>query len=1322
MSRSQGDGNVRQSIHIQPNRRAHSPRPRNAIRSDIPSNSFIVSDSPQRRPSEQSIGKDSISTDENGSSSHSPAPGRMFPRSLTTGDTSQNQHANKSQPKRRNLASIGHPRAISFHPGTFDGSLRENSSSYAQLFSDVERQSNTTNNSDVALQGRSYRFQQSDVHHAPLISPYTATSNTIRDSTAFLAGMALRSDEDSDSTGARLEDAIEEGSDEEISPPMTIRDKSDAIDASLQSASPFSVSQQIKGPSNLSRALQAAHNDDSITPTAQSPSFKAESSDKDASQVHDEYKATEATPLISSHVRSKRGRSQRSSTEGYESSRTESHSRSKSPVPQSITDGVAEGHSGFSIFSNRSGGQTGAKNNSSTYGYGALAQASNAARQTTGAGGRDHHVSFADSNYYYDDEGENELGPPLSVAWAFVPHFLRPSSRAAPTLSASIRGASSTIQKLTWKDVITASAEPVRLLPAVFLGILLNVLDGVSYGLIIFPTSYPIFSDFGGDGVSMFFVTCVISQLIYTLGGSIFKGGNGSMMIEVVPFYHILVKIIIDTLGETEPAAVISTTMIAFALSSIFAGLVFLALGYFRLGVLIGFFPRHILVGCIGGVGVFLIETGLEVAGQLKSEEGFQWNLETLRYFVQSWEMVAHWVPPALLAILLRLITAKFHHPLIFPTYFLIIPILFYIVASGILHVSIEDLRKDDWIFDVGKAAEAPFWRFYTYFDFRKTSWEALWATMPTQLALTFFSILHVPLNVPALAVSVNEDNLDTDRELFAHGISNIAAGLAGSVPNYLCYVNSVLFYRVGGGSRLSGLMLAAGTFIIFLSGPGAIGYLPIMVVGSLIFVLGIDLTKEAVWDTIGRVNAWEYFTIWVIIFVMTYYDFVVGILAGVIVACLFFVIQTSRRRTVRAVLDGSIARSTVRRHATQRRFLDQAGQQTQIVKLQGFLYFANISGVEELIRKGLDIATWQEHPIRFLIVDFSLVYGVDFSAAEAFTRIQRLLQAKDVVFIFCGVTPESDVGIALRSVDLWTESAMRLEVFQNLNEALEWTENEYLRNMYMAGVSATKPLIQSARAALDVPSSSKRAPAFNMNETSENSPRRQHLFEAAHEVASKASNHHLIGGKMTVSPSNSASMEDSNDSANRKRSHSNAKSDKSAKPEQRRLSHSGIKPSHISGLTPSAQPFTLLMVTFQAWAKEQHDDDFFRTLSPYFREQRLLKGEVLWQRGDPSDGLYLIESGILKARYDFPQEDYEINEAMLAGTIAGELTFLSKASRNTTAYAEMDCCLWKLDSESLQRLRNDRHEVFDNLLQLLLCACSEEQEGLMSYLVSRLS
>jgi len=44
------------------------------------------------------------------------------------------------------------------------------------------------------------------------------------------------------------------------------------------------------------------------------------------------------------------------------------------------------------------------------------------------------------------------------------------------------------------------------LLPPVFLGLLLNVLDGVSYGMILFPT-ITIFDGFGPMGVSLFFIT-----------------------------------------------------------------------------------------------------------------------------------------------------------------------------------------------------------------------------------------------------------------------------------------------------------------------------------------------------------------------------------------------------------------------------------------------------------------------------------------------------------------------------------------------------------------------------------------------------------------------------------------------------------------------------------------------------------------------------------------------------------------------------------------------------------------------------------------------
>lgn len=44
--------------------------------------------------------------------------------------------------------------------------------------------------------------------------------------------------------------------------------------------------------------------------------------------------------------------------------------------------------------------------------------------------------------------------------------------------------------------------------------------------------------------------------------------------------------------------------------------------------------------------------------------------------------------------------------------------------------------------------------------------------------------LLHVPINVPALAVSTNKDDVDVNRELVAHGVSNAVSGCFGAVQS----------------------------------------------------------------------------------------------------------------------------------------------------------------------------------------------------------------------------------------------------------------------------------------------------------------------------------------------------------------------------------------------------------------------------------------------------------------------------------------------------------------------------------------------------------
>ena len=216
-------------------------------------------------------------------------------------------------------------------------------------------------------------------------------------------------------------------------------------------------------------------------------------------------------------------------------------------------------------------------------------------------------------------------------------------------------------------DLQQAASTALGAAAAVFLGLLLNVLDALSYGMILFPLGEEIFANTGPDGISMFYVSCIVSQLVYSLGGSRFKGGVGSEMIEVVPFFHKMAYTILGEVSAENPKSVMATVIASYALSSILTGIIFLLLGALRLGDLVSFFPRSILLGCIGGVGVFLFLTGIEVSAGLDSN--MDWNFETIQRLLYPTTLLL-WLLPLSLSVLLIFVRRYLTHPVVMPAFF----------------------------------------------------------------------------------------------------------------------------------------------------------------------------------------------------------------------------------------------------------------------------------------------------------------------------------------------------------------------------------------------------------------------------------------------------------------------------------------------------------------------------------------------------------------------------------------------------------------------------------------------------------------------------
>lgn len=135
-------------------------------------------------------------------------------------------------------------------------------------------------------------------------------------------------------------------------------------------------------------------------------------------------------------------------------------------------------------------------------------------------------------------------------------------------------------------------------------------------------------------------------------------------------------------------------------------------MGKCKLGSLIGFFPRHILIGCIGGVGWFLVATGLEVSARL--DGSLEYNLTTLQKLIQA-DTIFLWIIPLVLA--LTLLTAKhwIKHPLVDATYFLSIIAIFYFFVAAIPNLKLPDLRGKGWVFEAPDAG-VPFYHFYSLY------------------------------------------------------------------------------------------------------------------------------------------------------------------------------------------------------------------------------------------------------------------------------------------------------------------------------------------------------------------------------------------------------------------------------------------------------------------------------------------------------------------------------------------------------------------------------------------------------------------------------
>lgn len=253
-------------------------------------------------------------------------------------------------------------------------------------------------------------------------------------------------------------------------------------------------------------------------------------------------------------------------------------------------------------------------------------------------------------------------------------------------------------------------------------------------------------------GLRMFLLATFIGQLVYTYTSN-FANPVALQMIENVPFMHALAKTVIRRQGYGKEA--LSTLFFLFGFSSIIVGIVFYALGRLKQGNIVYFFPNHVLIGCIGGIGVFVVFTAIEVTTNTT------FDIRNPRTAIQNaiidrWHLL--WVVLALevsLRCLLNYtkdpITGHPKFQLLSPIFYMLITPIFYIGMQYVFGMSLEEGRDAGYFFPSANSISSTtddatssftdphMWDVFHVVDLSTISWMAVAESTGTMIALAAF-------------------------------------------------------------------------------------------------------------------------------------------------------------------------------------------------------------------------------------------------------------------------------------------------------------------------------------------------------------------------------------------------------------------------------------------------------------------------------------------------------------------------------------------------------------------------------------------------------
>ncbi len=507
-----------------------------------------------------------------------------------------------------------------------------------------------------------------------------------------------------------------------------------------------------------------------------------------------------------------------------------------------------------------------------------------------------------------------------------------------------------------------------------------DLLAGIIVGIVALPLAIA-FGIASGVTPEKGIITAIVAGLIISLlgGSKVQIGGPTGAFIIII--YGIIQQYGFEGL----------------TIATLMAGVFLIMFGVLHLGTIIKYIPYPIVVGFTSGIALTIFTTQIKDLFGLTMESvpsdfiekwvAYIGDFGTIDWWstavgigsvavIAIWPMIAKYnsvlkkLPGSLIAIIVMTVAA-----LLLKQY------------AGVM--SIETIGDRFSISNQLPEAEMP-----------ALSWDVIKGLVSPAITIAILGAIESLLSA-TVADGVIGDRHDSNTELIAQGVANLASPIFGGIPATGAIARTMTNINNGGRTPVAGIVHAAVLLLIFLFLMPLAQYIPMACLAGVLVIVSYNMSGWRSFASIMKNPKSDVIVLWVTFLLTVIFDLTIAIEVGLICACLLFMRRMAETTDVKVIsdeIDPEEEQSDFQMGNLEHLTIPEG---VEVYEINGPYFFGAGNKFEEIM------ASLRNQRPKVRIIRMRKVPFVDSTGIHNLTNLCTMSQAEGIQVVLSGVNPK---------------------------------------------------------------------------------------------------------------------------------------------------------------------------------------------------------------------------------------------------------------------------------------------------------------------------